>query len=322
LKYYKVSALKNHIPNIIGIFIICTISFISVRYIHTRPVILISFFYIFIRFTQGLSEASTSVSSLKLHYKGFLELYFWHEKLELATILRKEKKQIEVLTANPFNESVNIGIKNLTFSFPDEQALFKDLNFSVKKGEVLLIKGPSGVGKSTLLMLILGFLKPDEGNITFNQHDVQKTLPYLSDIVGYVGPEPYMIVGTIKENILFGHKQKESITDQMIEDAMKKAQLDVKKFYLNLYVSEQASLSTGQKQRLSIARAILRKPKLLILDEATANLDGDTEQKFTNSLKDILGEVTTIIISHKSSFDQIATTILTLGSAKEYNESL
>jgi ABC-type multidrug transport system fused ATPase/permease subunit len=131
-----------------------------------------------------------------------------------------------------------------------------------------------------------------------------------------------MIVGTIKENILFGHKQKESITDQMIEDAMKKAQLDVKKFYLNLYVSEQASLSTGQKQRLSIARAILRKPKLLILDEATANLDGDTEQKFTNSLKDILGEVTTIIISHKSSFDQIATTILTLGSAKEYNESL
>lgn len=312
LRFYRVSALKNHTPNIVGIFIICAIAFVSVRYIHTRPIILISFFYIFIRFTQGLSEISTNFSYLKLHFKSFKELYFWHEKLELASLKHSEKKQVHVLTENPFKKSVEINIKNLKFSFPGEPILFKDLNLTVKEGELLLIKGPSGVGKSTLLMLILGFLKPNDGKITFNQHEVEQVLPFLSNIVGYVGPEPYMIIGTIKENILFGHQNKKSITDEMIEDAMIKAQLDIKKFSLDFFVAEQATLSTGQKQRLAIARAILRKPKLLILDEATANLDGETELKFTNSIKELLQEVTTIVISHKPSFDQIATTTLTL----------
>lgn len=312
LRYYKVSAIKNHTPNIIGIFVVSFIAFVSVRYIHTRPVILISFFYIFIRFTQGLSEASTNVSNLKLHWNGFKELYFWHEKLEHAGSVEQDTKPIELLTENPFQDQVEIEIKNLSFAFPDEPILFKNLNLAVKKGEILLIKGPSGVGKSTLLMLILGFLKPTEGHIHFNQYDVERTLSFLSSIVGYVGPEPYLIVGTIRENILFGHQDINTITNEMIIDAMEKAQLDTKKFHLDFFVSEQATLSTGQKQRLSIARAILRKPKLLILDEATANLDGATEQKFTDNIKDILRELTTIVISHKPSFDQIATTILTL----------
>lgn len=312
LKYYKVSAINNHFPNIIGIFIICTISFVSIRYIHTRPIVLISFFYIFIRFTQGLSEASNSISNFKLHFNGCKELFFWHEELQRAVELRAEQKHVAPLLENPFKENVKIEINNLSFGFPNEPLLFKDLNLSVAKGEVLLIKGPSGVGKSTLLMVILGFLKPIEGAIFFNQHEVEKTLIHLSDIIGYVGPEPYMIVGTIRENILFGNKNSNTITDEMVIDAMKKAQLDIQKFNLDYFVAEQAALSTGQKQRLAIARAILRKPKLLILDEATANLDGNTEQKFTESIRDILKEVTTIIISHKPSFDDIATTVLTL----------
>lgn len=317
LSYYKISALKNHTPNIIGIFVICGISFMSTRYIHTKPILLISFFYIFMRFTQGLADANTGYSNLKLFYNSFLELYSWHKELDRVNKLQDEGKYVSKLKENPFYDSIKIEVKNLTFSFPSQPTLFKDLNFSVKKGEVLLIKGPSGVGKSTLLMLILGFLKPNEGEITFNQHNVQETLPFLSDMVGYVGPEPYIVAGTIKENILFGVQNKNEITDEMIEEVMKKAQLDIEKFNLNFFVAEQATLSTGQKQRLSIARAFLRKPKLLILDEATANLDGETEQSFTNNIKDMLGELTTIIISHKSSFDQIATSILTLKLTKE-----
>lgn len=320
LRYYKVSALKNHAPNIIGIFIICTIAYTSIRYIHTKPVILISFFYLFIRFTQGLSEASTCISNFKLHYKSFMELYSWHEKLEMETSLKIEKKQIETLSETPFNECVEISVENLTFSFPNKQALLKNLNFSIKKGDVLLIKGPSGAGKSTLLMLILGFLKPNEGKIYFNQHNIEKALSYLSDVVGYVGPEPYLIVGTIRDNILFGNQHDNKITDEIIKDAMRKSQLDINQFGLDFFVAEQATLSTGQKQRLSIARAILRKPKLLILDEATANLDGDTEQRFTTGISEILGEVTTIIISHKPNFDKIATTILTLESLRSNDE--
>jgi ATP-binding cassette subfamily B protein AbcA/BmrA len=312
LKYFKVSALNNHTPNIIGIFIICIISFVSIRYIHTKPIILISFFYIFIRFTQGLSEASGNISHFKLHLNGCKELYYWHEQLLHSTQKKSSQTSIEVLAQSPFDESISIEIKNLTFSYPKEPTLFKNINLSVKKGEILLIKGPSGVGKSSLLMLILGFLKPNDGQVLFNGHVVDKTLPFLSSYVGYVGPEPYMVAGTIKENILFGLEEISHITDEMILDAMVKAQLDTKKFYLDFFIAEQAALSTGQKQRLSIARAIIRKPKLLILDEATANLDGATEEKFKNSIKDILSEVTTIIISHKPSFDQLATTTLTL----------
>lgn len=313
LRFFKVSALNNHAPNIIGIFIICTISFVSVRYIHTKPMILISFFYIFIRFTQGLSEASNCISTFKLHFNGCKELYFWHERLQDATAIIEKQKQVEILPLNPFKDNIKIEVKNLTYGYPNEPLLFKNLNLSVKKGEVLLIKGPSGVGKSTLLMIMLGFLKPHEGHIIFNDHEIEKSLPYLSNAIGYVGPEPYMIVGTIRDNILFGFQEDSiSITDEMIMHAMKVAQLDINKFNLDYFIAEQAALSTGQKQRLSIARAILRKPKLLILDEATANLDGETEEKFTNSIKDILSEVTTIIISHKPSFDHIATTVLTL----------
>lgn len=322
LRYYKISALKNHTPNIIGIFIICALAYISVQHIHTKPIILITFFYLFIRFTQGLSEANTSVSNFKLHYKSFKELYSWHEKLERATSIKKDKKQIETLSDTPFNESVEISAENLSFSFPNKKALFRNLNFSIKKGEVLLIKGPSGAGKSTLLMLILGFLKPNEGKLYFNQHDIEKTLPFLSNVVGYVGPEPYLIIGTIRENILFGHHDDAKITDEIIIEVMRKSQLDITQFGLDFFVAEQTTLSTGQKQRLSIARALLRKPKLLILDEATANLDGDTEQKFTSGIGEILNEVTTIVISHKPSFDKIATTILTLEAVRSNDELL
>jgi ATP-binding cassette subfamily B protein AbcA/BmrA len=313
LKYYMVSALNNHSPNIVGILIICTISFVSIRYIHTtKPIVLISFFYIFIRFTQGLSEASHNIAHFRLHFEGCKELFNLYEQLELANSKRLIQTSTKAAITNPFSETVKIEVNNLSYGFPSQPLLFNHLNLSISKGEILLIKGPSGVGKSTLLMLILGFLKPTSGEILFNSSPVENTQPFLSSVIGYVGPEPYMIVGTIRENILFGLQKDNSVTDYQIIEAMKKAQLDIIKFNLDFFVAEQAALSTGQKQRLSIARAIIRKPKLLILDEATANLDGETEQKFTNSIKDILSEVTTIIISHKPTFDHIATTVLTL----------
>lgn len=319
LRFYKVSALKNHTPNIIGILIICSISFVSVRYIHTRPVILISFFYIFIRFTQGLSEASTGFSNLKLHFESFKELFYWHEKLEQSNLTIFSRRHESSLTENPFLNSVEINVQHLAFGFPNKPILLKDINFSIKKGEVLLVKGPSGVGKSTLLTLLLGLLKPGHGSICYNGHHVDEAFPYISQIIGYVGPEPYIIVGTIKENILLGIKNKSEITDEMIKKSLEKAQLDFPEFDLNFFVAEQATLSTGQKQRLSIARAILRKPKLLIFDEATANLDGETEEKFIENIKDLLKEVTAVIISHKSSFDQLATTVLTLHPPEEHS---
>ena len=309
LRYYKASSVKNHSPNIIGIFIVCVISFISVRFIHTRPIILLSFFYIFIRFTQGLSEMHSVMSSLKLNYKTLTELYYFHQKLDLANAQTAQLKRLEKkeVTVNPFGNGVSIDVKGLTFGFPKFPLLFTNIGFTLKTGEVLLIKGPSGVGKSTLLMLILGYLKPLEGNIVFNNYDVSQVLPLWSEIVGYVGPEPYMTVGTIKENLLFGNQRPHELTDHDLLNAMNLAQLDIIQFPLDFPVGELSTLSTGQKQRLSIARAILRRPKLLILDEATANLDNETEKNFITSIDSLLHQVATIIISHKTSFDYIAT---------------
>jgi ABC-type multidrug transport system fused ATPase/permease subunit len=310
--YYKISAFKNNLPNIVGVMVISAVTYVSVRYIHTRGVILISFFYLFIRLAQGASEANAAFSELTLHWKGFKELYDWHEKLNSfkSTFVDDESDQLKEEEL-PLRE-INIEAKNLCFSYDKHKPLFQNLSFGVSKGQVLLIKGESGVGKSTLLTIVLGILRPEKGSVIINGHDVQSMKKLLSKKIAYVGPEPYMIVGTVRENLLFGHPAPHTVSDNEMTAALIRAQLSESKVELNLFVNEQAALSTGQKQRISIARAILRKPKLLILDEATANLDGYTEQNFINSIKDILNEVTTIIISHKSSFDSIATNTLVL----------
>ncbi len=308
-KYYWIVAVKSSFPNLIGIFVICCISFVSIRYLHTPGMVLVSFLYLFIRLAQGLSEVSIAFSDFTLNLGAFKDIYRFHENLTIdQQRILKDDHYTESLPADFFSGGIQLNFENVSFAYLTNQPVLKGVYLNVSKGQVLLIKGPSGVGKSTLLSLALGIKTPQSGKISINGRPVLSVRNFLFEKIGYVGPEPYMIEGTIRDNLLFGHFNPSGVSDELMLEALNKAQIKEEgQFNLDYFVNEQTPLSTGQKQRLSIARAILRRPQLLVLDEATANLDGVTESNFIRSVSELLKGTTTIVISHKNSFDEIAT---------------
>lgn len=304
-QYYVIAAIRVGMPLIVGSFVVSLVSYLGVSTFHTSGAALLSFFYMLLRFLQGSSEFVSIAGELRVQMSGMKRLYNWN--------LRAERHQADAQLENIQHKDVvgdiSIQLNNLHFKYDDIEIL-KNLNLTLKPKEILLIKGPSGAGKSTLVSLILGLLKPTAGQVLINATNAYQASKSLSEKVAYVGPDPYLIPGTIKENLLYGHPISHSVSDQDLWDVLARAQIDehVRGFphQLNEFLYEVTQMSTGQKQRLSIARALLRSPKLLILDEATANLDAQTEEKFVQTLSQLKQRCTMIIISHKNGFDQIA----------------
>ncbi len=304
-RYYVIAAIRVGMPLIVGSFVVSLVSYLGVSTFHTTGAALLSFFYMLLRFLQGSSEFVSIAGELRVQMAGMKRLYNWN--------LRAEKHLVEFQVENVQHKEVtgNIAIKlvNLFFKY-DEVEVLKNLNLNINPNEILLIKGPSGAGKSTLVSLILGLMKPTSGQVLINDSNAFQASKSLAEKVAYVGPDPYLIPGTIKENLIYGHPNSGLLNDQDLWEVLTRAQIDdhVRNFplQLNEYLYEVTQMSTGQKQRLAIARALLRSPKLLILDEATANLDSQTEEKFIQTLSQLKQRSTMIIISHKNGFDQIA----------------
>jgi ABC-type multidrug transport system fused ATPase/permease subunit len=311
-RYGIVTGAKHSFPQMIGATIIAIVTFISLNYFHTSGAKLLSFFYIFIRLAQCASDFYAVSADVKVQMFGLKILYQWSEKLK-AFKKMNTLKGIEV-PPRDFKE-ITIAVKDLSFSFNDK-IILKNLNFNLKKGDTLLIRGESGAGKSTLLSLILGLNKPGHGSVTINNYPPETIRQSLSDHIGYVGPEPFLIVGSVKDNLLYGHSSPQSVSEEMLWEALERAQLKNEIMHLPKRMGEnlleRAQFSTGQKQRLSIARALVRNPAMLILDEATANLDPETENKFIDLLRTITKDMTTIVVSHKDSFNSLCTQQITL----------
>lgn len=316
-RYYLVSSFKFSIPLTVGILVICLITYFSVAHIHTPAIRLVSFFYIFIRLAQGASDINSTAAEVRMQIPGFLQLFEWHERYSEHEARRASSPgQVNSETERLFSQAVlkngiEIEVANLSFSYPGGAPLFEGLNFSVRKGETLVIQGESGVGKSTLLSLLLGLLVPTGGVIRVNGFGIEVVRPILSRFIGYVGPEPHLIVGSVRENLLYGHINAAAVSDEDLWAALQKARLeaDIRSLpgQLDHSLFELTQLSTGQKQRLAIARAILRRPAWLVLDEASANLDAATEDGFVDSLAEMLPNLTTVVITHKPSFNRIST---------------
>lgn len=320
-KFYFAHGLKHTFPAAAGIFVIGLITYISVQYLQTPSAKLISFFYIFMRLAQTASECSATFSEFRLQLPGFRRLFSWHEKIIESPSFKNQKQPVNENLKSSFAKAIDsngitVVTKNLCFAFEAEKPVIKNINLNLNRGDVLVLRGESGAGKSTLLSLTLGLLQPSQGQIMINGFEVSSIRDFLGPYVAYVGPDPFLISGTVRENILYGHPNSTFVSDAEIWSAIEQAQLtkEIRALseQLDEVLHEHTQLSTGQKQRLAIARAILRKPKLLILDEASANLDEVTEKKFIASLKNLLPNLTTFIISHKNSFDEISTTCLEL----------
>lgn len=311
-KYSLIAGIASAFPMFIGVIILSLITFMSIKFIKTDPMKLISFFYIFIRLAQSAGEASSTYSSLKLKIPSLRKLYYWMESLRKFEE-NSTRKKIKIN-----EEFVNIKAEGISFKYDKQKNLFTDLDLSIGSSDVLVIKGESGSGKSTLLSLILGLYVPNEGKVEINGRSSKDYEFDLHEVLAYVGPEPYFIQGTVRENLTYGlEENRKFVQDADLWGALEAVELkdliSTLQFKLDEPINDIPQLSTGQKQRLSFARALVRKPSLLILDEATANLDTVTEKKIISNLQDLFKSCTCIIVTHKNCFDVIATREIELG---------
>lgn len=199
-------------------------------------------------------------------------------------------------------EFQEVGFKHQTAS----QKAIDKISFSAKTGETIAFVGPSGSGKTTLMKLLVGLYRPQEGQIMYNGLDENSiNFEDLRNQIGFVTQDTQLFSGTIKENLMFVNPQatEEDLVDVLNKASCQKLLSRAEKGLDTMIGEGGLKLSGGEKQRLSIARALLRKPKLLIFDEATSSLDSITEEDITNTIKSIssLSEKITILIAHRLS---------------------
>ena len=306
----------------LGILLLILIIIMSQMIWKTPGLILLSFLYLLIRFIQNLSSLAGLFGQLNVYYTQFrsaIKYFFsfpsiernealqYSEKLKFYGSKKRynifEKQIINVQNQNILEKTNPPEIKflDVTYSYPiSSNKVLNNLNFDVKSGSQIGIIGPSGSGKSTILFLLLNILLPQKGEIKIDHLSVDKFYKDPTKRIGYVGPEPFLIKGTLRDNICYGISK--SVSDEDIMLAFEKASLKelITLKGLDYEISEDHSgLSAGQKQRLCLARAILNDPHLLVLDEATANLDETTESEIADTIDNLKGFCTVIIVSHR-----------------------
>lgn len=293
-------------PTVSGVALIASMIYFGHTYAGFKGAELLAFSYLFHRFVQQLSGVVDTMSNgtaYYLHFKKAYDIFFdvpKEERSRALSLLSGHQGQ-----TNDHGGSVSvrhapkIEIRNLTYSW-SKQPLFNGLNFEIPSGSLFGIVGQSGSGKSTLLSLILGVLTGQEGGVLINGEDCQKYFEKNSQKVGYVGPDPFLAEGSLKDNIIYGMAKDKEITDQDIARALTMAQLSEFSHRLDYPITENGEgLSSGQKQRLAIARALLKDPELLILDEATSNLDQQNEAQITEILEGIKKQCTVVVVTHR-----------------------
>jgi len=219
------------------------------------------------------------------------------------------KKPVEPAAVAPQSVGNIEELEFINVTFQHKSAQFKaleNISFDVKKGETIAFVGPSGSGKSTLVKLLVGLYRAKEGKILYNNIDGDNIVfDELRSQIGFVTQDTQLFAGTIKENLIFVNP---AATDEDLRDALYKAScqnlLSRAEKGLETVIGEGGlKLSGGEKQRLSIARSLLRHPRLLIFDEATSSLDSITEEEITATIKDISTEKEqiTVLIAHRLS---------------------
>ena len=195
-----------------------------------------------------------------------------------------------------------ITIKDLSFSYTEEKSVLKHLDLQINKGDYLAIVGKTGCGKTTLIKLLMGLYEANEGEILYDGVNIGQISKHsLYNIIGMVMQDNFLFNMTIRENLLLAN---ENATDEEMTDACKKA--NIYDFIIGLpngfetVIGERGvKLSGGQKQRISIAAALLRKPKIIIFDEATSSLDKPSEDVINDAINEIAKDMTVIVITHK-----------------------
>nr|WP_304358319.1 ABC transporter ATP-binding protein [Clostridium paraputrificum] len=290
---YLMIPLMNGLSNVTLVLIIVAGSMLTLK--GDASIGLIVTFINFARlFFQPINQMSNLYNQLGLAFTG-AERVMDILKEEPDIKNTPDAREIDVL-----NGYVNM--KDVSFSYNDDKTILKKINIEAFKGEKIAIVGPTGSGKTTIINLLNRFYDTKEGEIYFDDLKIKDINFYsLRKRIGIVLQNTILFSGTIKENLLFG---KEDATDNEIETACIKANIhdyiiSLPKGYDTEITSDSNVFSKGQKQLLSIARTILANPDILILDEATSNVDMITEQKLQQAMNTMMEGRTSFVIAHR-----------------------
>lgn len=315
-KYYKVSEkaefysnLTNPATRFINGFVYIMVAFVG-AFLAIDGVITIGLISSFLSYANSFgkpfNELSTEITELQAAIASTDRIF---------TILEaKDEPSDEHL---PFlaNTDGNVKIENVNFSYNPKQKLIQNFNLDVVPGQTIAIVGPTGCGKTTLINLLMRFYDVTDGTIYIDQNDItQIKRNSLRNKYGMVLQETWIFSGTIRENIAYG---KPNATLEEVQEAARLAGADdfiskMAKGYDTMITEDGSNLSAGQKQLLCIARVMLIKPPMLILDEATSNIDTRTELKIQEAFNTLMTGRTTFIVAHRLSTIKNADKILVM----------
>ena len=245
------------------------------------------------QYYQPIIQLAASWGSLQLAFTG----------AERIQEMFDAEEEIRPQNAPVFNElKEGVEIRNVDFSYLPGKPILKDVSISAQKGKMIAVVGPTGSGKTTIMNLINRFYDVDAGSISFDGTDIREfDLDSLRSKVGIVLQDSVLFSGTIRDNIRFGVPDA---SQEMVEAAAKATHIhdyieSLPDKYDTLINDDQSVFSTGQKQLISIARTLMTDPQVLILDEATSNVDTVTESKIQNAMEAIVAGRTSFVIAHR-----------------------
>ncbi len=259
-------------------------------------------------YAKPFNDISATVTELQNAFASFNRVY------EILTLDDEVNNGKELL-----NDDINeLVLKNVDFSYDQNKKIIDSLSFNLNKGQRISIVGKTGCGKTTIINLIMGFYKIQNGEILINNKNLYSlNIDKFRENIAMVLQDTWIFNGTVKENIAFG---SDIIDENLIIEAAKKAQAD--NFIRNLkngydtLISDNSGLSIGEMQLICIARAILKNPNFVILDEATSNIDALTEDKVTKAFDKLLKHKTSIVIAHRLPTIKNSDLIIVLDSGK------
>ena len=307
-KYNLNLGFVNQLPNFLGIIVFVLIIYFNSLHSFIEIAVMVPFLYVMLRSIIVFGNIVYNIGKI-IFSRPYIDMLF--NNLDTINLNNDEKKNNPNLKRV---ENFNLEIKSLDIGY--NKSILKNINLNINEGEFCLISGKSGVGKSTLLSSLIGILNKLKGEIRWGNLKIEDiNLEDLRNKISYCSTEPYLIEGTIKDNILYGNKNKISYDE--IEKVLSICACDFllknDDYNLELKIKDDGSgLSSGQKQRLSLARAILNKPKILVLDEATVNIDEYIEESIMLNIKRILPNTTILAVSHRNSLKKFADKFLEL----------
>lgn len=308
--YYKMASkalLGSHvsggIPIAFGGILLAAIIAVAHGPLAMDAAAILSFVYLFVRFSQQISQVVTSFGQVAT-FSPQADLCVEFLRTQDATNPRRLSQAL------PLSAAPVLRVENLSFRHEaTEKPIIDALSFEAASGQLTLLSGRSGSGKTTLSHLMLGLYIPSGGRVLIAGLAPEEFIERHFSQVAYVEANTFLFRGTVRENLVWGLEKTPS--NEEVLDVLK--QVDLAKISLETFIEENGQpLSTGQQQRLSLARALLRRPRLLVVDEPTSHLDDATEMLICEVLKNLKGETTILAISHQPRLKDIADRLIEL----------